>query len=191
MQHATQPFFSIDTEQRRAPRDKVRLSARVQSSSRFSFDSLASDSADVTDVTVNDLSQGSISTGDSGRLAIGSIVRLQVPLVGWRDAEVRWMRDGQAGCRFLVPLTQHQLRLAIASSPAVISAFPGFAEQIGQEARAELSRFGPDTIRRARLPTIQPGLDGDRRDRWTVLFCTSFITIIMATLWTILIVLSL
>lgn len=188
MTSAAQPLLQIDSEQRRMPRNKVRLSARVQSCSRLSFDSLASDGDDITDVTVNDLSLDGLSTS-ARDLAIGSIVRLQVPLVGWRDAEVRWLREGQAGCRFLTPLTQEQLHLAIASSPVVTTAFPGLIDQIGKSRKSDSPVMRKRS--RIRLPTLDAFSDESHRDRWVVIFCISFITIVMATLWTILIVLSL
>ncbi len=134
MMSAPHSIFNTAAEQRVAPRHKVRFTSRVQSYARFSFNSL--DSGDlITDVTVNDLSLDGASASHSNDLAIGAIVRLQVPLVGWRNAEIRWLGDGHAGCRFLVPLTQEELHSAIVSSADFSANFPGLVDHIGGKAR--------------------------------------------------------
>jgi hypothetical protein len=169
MGQALQPTLDIPfaTNKRRAERAQVRLSARVQSYSRFMLESIGSDEEEITDVTVKDLSLDGLATDAVGGLRVGSIVRLQIPLVGWRNAEVRWIRGGHAGCRFLVPLAQDELRAAIVSNPLINANFPGLvphidradADPLGLVPRAVPDAPAVELVRLPRLPSLQRDSD--------------------------------
>lgn len=118
---------------RNAERYKKRFSARFDARLRIALDSLDA----VTDVVIMDISSGGVSAAVASDLCVGSLVCLEIPLVGWRDAEVRWLTDGRAGCRFLVPLSETELLTAVVDSPLIRENFPGFVDQLG----------GRDTVR--------------------------------------------
>lgn len=117
-------------DRRAGDRTEIRFAARISSGIRFSFDSAMSDDEDITSVIVSDLSQTGMATSGVEDVVAGSIVMLEVPLVGWRAAEVMWISGHRAGCRFLASLTQDELRVAVTSSPLISEAFPGFAAQM-------------------------------------------------------------
>ncbi len=94
-------------DQRITPRARVHLPTYAGT---YSYD-------DLHQIVIGDLSAGGASARDIGGLNVGSILRLKLPRIGWRNAELRWVRDGQAGYRFLLPLRDDELRSIIASSP--------------------------------------------------------------------------
>ena len=109
-------------------RSEVRLPARIASRLRLSLDSGGDDA--ISNVTVMDISQRGMSTSTSHNLGVGDLVTLEVPLVGWRDAEIMWIDGARAGCRFVKALTHEELRAAIAVNPLLRDSFPGlFTDQ--------------------------------------------------------------
>lgn len=81
-------------------------------------------------VTLTDISRDGLMAADAGQLVPGAKIVLEVPLVGWREAEVIWIAANRAGCRFMVPLNIEELRLAAASSERLANEFPNLATQI-------------------------------------------------------------
>lgn len=128
--------------ERRAERHKTRFSARYGARLRIALDSLDA----VTDVVIMDISSGGVSAAVASDLCVGSLVRLEIPLIGWRDAEVRWLVDGRAGCSFLVPLSEAELLAAVVESPLIHDNFPGLVDQLcGREISEVPYRGGADT----------------------------------------------
>jgi hypothetical protein len=117
-------------DRRRDERTEKRFAARLKAGLRFSFDSALSDADDISSVIVGDISHGGTSTTATENLYVGAAVLLEVPLVGWRAAEVMWIAGDRAGCRFVEPLSQVELRTAITSSPFIADLFPGLAAQM-------------------------------------------------------------
>jgi hypothetical protein len=112
--------------ERRADLHMMRFSARSGARLRIALDSLDA----VTDVVIMDISSGGISAAVTSDFGVGSQVRLEIPLIGWRDAEVRWLVDGRAGCGFLVPLSEAELLAAVVESPLIHDNFPGLVDQL-------------------------------------------------------------
>jgi hypothetical protein len=50
---------------------------------------------------------------------------IDVPLFGWREVEIRWLADNRAGCRFVMPLREEELRAALCRSDVLAACFPG------------------------------------------------------------------
>lgn len=108
-------------DKRREPRSPARIASRL----RLSLDSSGARDDAISDVTVMDISQRGMLASADHNLAVGNLVTLEVPLVGWRDAEIMWIDGPRAGCRFVTPLTHDELRAAIAVSPLLQDSFPG------------------------------------------------------------------
>lgn len=106
-------------------RSESRLPTRIASRLRLSLDSSGAHDDAISDVTVMDISQRGMSAMASQHLAVGDLVTLEVPLVGWRDAEIMWIDGARAGCRFVTALTEEELRAAIEVSPFLQDSFPG------------------------------------------------------------------
>lgn len=107
-------------------RHVTRFSAHLNARLRIALDSLDAE----TDVVIMDISSEGVSAAVAVDLRVGSRVRLEIPLVGWRDAEVRWLKAGRAGCRFAIPLPAGELRTAVAGNPLIRDNFPGLADQL-------------------------------------------------------------
>jgi hypothetical protein len=103
---------------------------RLSSPARFPFYGISPGDSRIADLVVDRPSDGDRDDHGGGRLHVGSVVRLKLPLIGWRNAQVQWIRSAQLGCRLLVPLTENELRAAIAASPLIASDFPGLADQV-------------------------------------------------------------
>ena len=88
-------------------------------------------------VTLTDISQEGLMAADAGQLVPGARIVLEIPLVGWREAEVMWIAANRAGCRFMVPLNIEELRRAAASSERLAKEFPSLATQIAGAVRPE------------------------------------------------------
>jgi hypothetical protein len=107
-------------------RSEARIPARIESRLRLMLDSSASHD----DVTVLDISHGGAAAAGVEGLVAGVVVMLDIPLVGWRSVEVMWIDGNRAGCRFLQPLTETELRAVIARSPLIQENFPGMIEEL-------------------------------------------------------------
>jgi hypothetical protein len=107
-------------------RHVIRFSARLNARLRIALDRLNI----TTDMVIMDISSDGVSAAVSADLRAGSRVQLEIPRVGWRDAEVRWLKGGRAGCRFVAPLSTTELRAAVAVNPPIRDNFPGLADQL-------------------------------------------------------------
>jgi hypothetical protein len=81
-------------------------------------------------ITLTDISDEGLMASEAGHLIPGAQVLLEVPLVGWREAEIRWIAGNRAGCRFAEPLSLDELRLAAVSSKRLAGECPALAEAI-------------------------------------------------------------
>lgn len=95
------------------------------------------DGAGINSITLTDISREGLMASDAGQLLPGTRVLLEVPLIGWREAEVMWIAENRAGCRFDEPLGLEELQLAAASSERLAAEFPGFATAIAGLALSE------------------------------------------------------
>jgi len=84
---------------------------------------------EVAEVMLTNLSQGGFGTAE-GQFLPGTRVMVDVPIIGWREAEVRWLAGSRAGCRFVHPLTHDQLRAAVSASLKLSDYFPGVVEAL-------------------------------------------------------------
>jgi hypothetical protein len=121
------PYGGID--RREGTRAAVRFSTRLKADISFTFDSTTSVGDMINHVTVHDLSDTGMAASSSGVLQVGEQVTVEVPLVGWREAEVIWIGFGRIGCRFVEPLSQAELRLAVMSNTSFRDDFPGLFDQ--------------------------------------------------------------
>ena len=86
------------------------LDKRLSSPVRFPSCRLLSRGDCIVDLQDEGASHEGGSDGSGNRLHVGSVVCLDLPLVGLRNAHVLWIQAGQACCRLLVPLTESELR---------------------------------------------------------------------------------
>ncbi|RYD90847.1 MAG: PilZ domain-containing protein, partial [Sphingomonadales bacterium] len=121
-------------------RQTYRLAIHHHSRIVLALDGPEPDGEAIHGVTLTDISRDGLMAADAGHLVPGVRVLLEVPLVGWREAEVRWIADNRAGCRFCEPLTLNELRLAAASSERLAGECPGLAETIARMPSIEPSR---------------------------------------------------
>lgn len=111
-------------------RQNHRLAIHHHSRLRFTLDGAGPGEETIGGITLTDISQEGLMAADAGQLIPGARIVLEVPLVGWREAEVVWIAGNRAGCRFTAPLNIEELRLAAASSDRLAREFPGLATQI-------------------------------------------------------------
>jgi len=113
-------------------RQNHRLAIHHHSRLRLTLDGAAPGEETIGGVTLTDISQEGLMAADAGQLLPGARIVLEIPLVGWREAEVMWIAGNRAGCRFIAPLNIEELRLAAASSDRLSKEFPGLATQIAE-----------------------------------------------------------
>lgn len=111
-------------------RQGLRLTVKDHPRLRLTLDGTTPDSDLIEGVTLCDISHQGLMASDAGMLVPGARVQVEIPLVGWRDAEVIWIVDDRAGCRFLAPLDLHELRLAAAGSQRLAELCPKLRERI-------------------------------------------------------------
>lgn len=111
-------------------RQTYRLAIHRHSRLTFALDGPEPADDAIHGVTLIDISHEGLMATDAGHLVPGARLLLEVPLVGWREAEVRWIADNRAGCRFADPLDLEELRLAAASSERLAGECPALAEAI-------------------------------------------------------------
>ena len=92
------------------------LDKRLSSPVRFPSCRLLSRGDCIVDLQDEGASHEGGSDGSGNRLHVGSVVCLDLPLVGLRNARVLWIQAGQACCRLLVPLTESELRASVGES---------------------------------------------------------------------------
>ena len=100
------------------------LDERLSSPVRFPSCRLLSRGDCIVDLQDEDASREGGSDGPSDRLHVGSVVCLDLPLIGLRNARVLWIQAGQACCRLLVPLTESELRASVGESRPVPPPIP-------------------------------------------------------------------
>jgi hypothetical protein len=115
-------------ERTRVARERQPLNRRPSSPVRFPFCRLLSRGDCIVDLRDDDPSRGDGGDFPAGRWHMGSIVCLDLPLIGWRNARVVWIQSGQACCRLLVPLTESELRATIAESQVIPPRFPSLVD---------------------------------------------------------------
>jgi len=121
--------FSAHPDERR---QNLRFAINHQSRLRLTLDGSIDGGDTIEGVTLTDISQQGLMAANAGELIPGARVMLEVPLVGWREAEVRWIAENRAGCRFIEPLNFEQLRLAAANSERLAIECPSLASEINQ-----------------------------------------------------------
>ncbi len=99
-------------------RQGYRLAIHHQSRLTFALDGPEPEDDAIHGVTLIDISHDGLMATDDGYLVPGARVLLEVPLVGWREAEVRWIADNRAGWSCASP------RRAARGSPASAPRWP-------------------------------------------------------------------
>jgi hypothetical protein len=126
-------FDSYPAERRQNRRIAIQQQARI----RLTLDGASADGESIEGVTLTDISQEGLMASNAGGLVPGAQIILEVPLVGWREAEVMWIADNRAGCRFTSPLSIDELGMAAASSHRLAAECPQLASTIADIVRAE------------------------------------------------------
>lgn len=80
-------------------------------------------------IEIINISKGGFATGH-GLLFPGECLLVDLPVVGARLTEVRWVSGDRAGCRFIEPLSDQDLRSAVAANDVVGTFFPGLARAL-------------------------------------------------------------
>jgi hypothetical protein len=89
------------------------------------------------DVTVEDLSEGGFRVTAATELPIGAEIGLGLAGIGMRQARVVRRTKALYGCEFLVPLTNPELRAALAGPPTTPIALPFEAPVLDVEEHPE------------------------------------------------------
>jgi len=126
-------FDSYPAERRQKRRIAIQQQARI----RLTLDGTSADGDSIEGVTLTDISQEGLMASNAGDLVPGAQIILEVPLVGWREAEVRWIADNRAGCRFTSPLSIEELGMAAASSHRLAAECPAMVSAIADILHAE------------------------------------------------------
>lgn len=129
-------------------RQNQRLAIQQHSRLQLTLDGPAPDGEAITGVTLTDISQEGLMASDAGQIVPGANILLEIPLVGWREAQVRWISGNRAGCRFTRPLSLDELRLAAASSERLAAECPKLAALISQDATAKTRAPQPQLVTR-------------------------------------------
>lgn len=112
-------------ERRQEARHAATMPARLRSGLRLSIASRADTDGMIADVILTDMSPHGVATRSNQPLIAGTLVTIDVPVIGEREAEIRWVADGRAGCRFVQPLREEELHLALCNDAAMACCFPG------------------------------------------------------------------
>jgi hypothetical protein len=131
----------MSDDRRDGDRIDVRFSARLRPGVRIVLDSLGIDADIIEHVTVTDLSDGGMAMTATAGCYVGAIVMVEVPLVGWREAQVVWMAYGRIGCRFVDPLSSGELRSATAADTAFTQLFPGLVPHIATQVESRVEPY--------------------------------------------------
>lgn len=113
-------------------RQTRRLAIDHHSRFRLTLDGAESGRDVIGGVTLTDISHEGIMAAGAGQFVPGARLIIEIPLVGWREAAVVWIANNRAGCRFLIPLSLEELRLAAVSSDRLAKECPAFAAQIAE-----------------------------------------------------------
>jgi hypothetical protein len=116
-----------DRERRGNARIRASFSAQLRPGLRFAIDSASSADESIQSVVISDMSGTGLAASHDGQVAVGETVALELPLIGWREAQIVWIHDNRIGCRFVHPLTQDELRAAVAANTPFRELFPGLA----------------------------------------------------------------
>jgi hypothetical protein len=123
----------IDQSPRSSDRRRsLRFAIDQRSNIRITLDSASPDGESIQSVTLTDISREGLMASDAGQLVPGAQVSLEIPLIGWREAEVMWIVDNRAGCRFARPLDLEELGIAAAHSERLAAECPTLATQIAE-----------------------------------------------------------
>lgn len=108
----------------REPRHAVALPARLRPDLRLTIDSGAGTDR-ISDIIVTDISHRGLSAMSDQVLIAGTRVVVEMPVVGRREAEIRWISENRAGCRFIEPLGEEELHAALCCDSRMARCFPG------------------------------------------------------------------
>lgn len=103
----------------------------------------------IHDVTLIDVCGTNLIRIVPAQLAPGAQLLLEIPLIGWREAQIRWIADNRVGCRLAEPLDLEELRLAAVGSERLAGECPALAAAIA--AMPSLRRQRPISPRQSNL----------------------------------------
>lgn len=79
----------------------------------------------ICDIIVTDTNCKGLSAAMANVLIAGARVAVEVPLIGWREAEIRWIAGNRAGCHFVQPVSDEEMRAALCANSTLCQCFPG------------------------------------------------------------------
>jgi hypothetical protein len=147
-------------EQMAVPDMRMHIGARLQCFAGYAEDPTSCEGP-IVGVAIHKLSRRRVTTQSVTDLRIGSIVRLRIPMLGWRHLEVRWIVHGMAGYDFLLPLLPCELHLALEHVTRGHDVPPPRGPAPFASARRPIAvRTAPrKQVRSRRLPPLLPDLE--------------------------------
>jgi hypothetical protein len=135
---AHRPQRPRDSAPRIEERHAVALPARLRPDLKLTLEGGAASSNQIPGVVITDISYRGLSATLDQVLIAGTRVMVDLPLIGGREAEIRWVSGNRAGCRFIEPLDEEELHAALCGDRRMAGCFPGLmtADAPGQEGRA-------------------------------------------------------
>ncbi|WP_066962862.1 PilZ domain-containing protein [Rhizorhabdus dicambivorans] len=115
---------------RREERHAVAMPARLRPDLKLTLDAAAGGADQISDVIVTDISHRGLSAVSDQVLIAGTRVMVDMPVIGRREAEIRWISDNRAGCRFVEPLDEEELHAALCGDSRMARCFPGLMSPV-------------------------------------------------------------
>lgn len=124
-QRRTAAICCSAADERGEPRHSVSMATRMRQGLHLAIDSSAATNGQISDIIVTDISCKGLAVSGMGPLTAGNRATVEVPLIGQREVDVRWIAGNRAGCRFVTPLSDEELRMALCRSGTLADNFPG------------------------------------------------------------------
>lgn len=115
-------------DQRGERRHDVGMASQMRQGLHLAIDSSAAADEEISDIIVTDISNKGLAVSGTGPLIAGNRAMVEAPLIGRREVDVRWVAGNRAGCRFVTPLSDEELRMALCSNSTLTELFPGLID---------------------------------------------------------------
>lgn len=112
-------------DERGEPRHDVGMATRMRQGLHLAIDSSAATNEQISDIIVTDISCKGLAVSGTSPLTAGNRATVEVPLIGQREVDIRWIAGNRAGCRFVTPLSDEELRMALCRNETLADLFPG------------------------------------------------------------------
>ena len=132
------PQRPLDLPPRIEERHAVALPARLRPNLKLALEGGAAGTNQISGVVITDISYRGLSATLDQVLIAGTRVMVDLPVIGRREAEIRWISGNRAGCRFIEPLDEEELHAALCDDRRMAGYFPGLmsTDAPGQRGRA-------------------------------------------------------